>query len=136
MKSIRIILTSIILLIFAVTGCSNNQSYSPNKNSPSNVRESFYEKSVEVMNFYIKKIESRSVYHNDDNEYLLEYYRSTPSNSSEEVMIKTSLTYLDLIYKNYENSLKNDDGDQIESDLIDFQNQLKEVLELLEIEER
>lgn len=50
------------------------------------------------------------------------------------MMIKTSLTYLDLIYKNFEKNLKSNNEEQLKFDLIDFEEQLREVLKLLKIE--
>jgi hypothetical protein len=133
-KPLNFLVTAILTLV--LIGCNNkNEIYLANKNPPSNVRESFYKKSVEVSNFYVEKLKSRSLYTNEDNEYLLGYYRSTPSDSSEEVMIKTSLTYLDLIYKNFEVNLKGKNKEEeIKSDIIEFQEQLKEVLKLLELD--
>ncbi|MFC5472238.1 hypothetical protein ACFPPD_26495 [Cohnella suwonensis] len=133
-KHFSLLFSAVVML--ALLGCNNSDIYSANKNPPTNVRDSFYKKSVEIMNFYVDKVESRTLYTNEDNEYLLGYYRSTPSNSSEEVMIKTSLTYLDLIYKNFDENLKGNNEGELKSDIIDFQEQLKEVLKLLEMDER
>ncbi|MBP1989629.1 hypothetical protein [Paenibacillus eucommiae] len=123
------------ILTFVLVGCNNkNDSYSANESPPQNVSESFYKKSVEILNFYVKKIETKTLYTNEDNEYLLGYYRSTPTESSEELMIKTSLTYLDLIYKNFEINLKGNKEDEEESKIKEFQKQLNEVLNLLDID--
>jgi len=124
----------IALLFLSLIGCNNkSDSYSANKNPPQNVSESFYKKSVEVLNFYIEKLESRSSYTEEDNEYLLEYYRSMPSSSIEEVMIKTSLTYLDLIYKNFEVNLKANKEEGMKLNINEFEDQKINTLKLLEI---
>jgi len=65
-----------------MNGCSNKkESYLVNNNPPNNVRESFYIKSIEILNYYSNRIETRSPYTNESNEYLLGYYASTPSES-------------------------------------------------------
>lgn len=132
----KLFLIVILFLIFSIVGCNsqNSKTYSPSKTIPLNVRENFYMKSVEVVNFYIKKVETNSLYTDDDNEYLLGYYRSMPSKNSEELTIKTSISYLDIAYKNFEENLKKHNESEIEQSINEFNVQKEEALKLLLIE--
>ncbi|MNL49244.1 hypothetical protein D3C87_1721640 [compost metagenome] len=121
-----------------MTGCNsqNLESYSPNKISPANVREEFYKKSIEVLNFYIRKVETKSSYTEADNDYLLGYYRSMPSQSAEEVRIKSSLTYLDLDYKILNDKLKAKQVKDLQQEITEFNKHKSVVLNQLELESK
>lgn len=129
---LMVITISIVVLGYNI----QNNHYFANKKSPNNVRQSFYKKSVEILNFYTNKIEKKSIFTDKDNEYLLGYYRSMPSVSREEVMIKSSLTYLDLIYRNFESNLKENKEEEMNRNMEKFQEQLQEVLKLLELDNK
>ncbi|MCJ8013215.1 hypothetical protein MUG84_15895 [Paenibacillus sp. KQZ6P-2] len=125
----------LLILVLSLFGCmsQNSNSYLPNKVTPINVREEFYIKSVEVLNFYIKKVETESMYTEADNEYLLGYYRSMPSQSDEEINIKTSLTYLDLAYKGFDENLKAKKEEDIQQSINEFNKYKEEVSKQLEL---
>ncbi len=133
MKFKNRVLLIFTMLMFVLSGCNKNESYSANNNPPYNVRESFYKKSIEVMNYYTKNVNTRTLYKDEDNEFLLGYYRSTPSESTEEIMIKTSLTYLDLIYRDFDLNLKVNKDEEAKLKIKDFEEQLLEALKLMEI---
>jgi hypothetical protein len=128
----------ILILVLSLLGCKsqNSDSYSPNKKTPTNVREEFYRMSVEVLNFYIKKVETESLYTKADNEYLLGYYRSMPSHSDEEIKIKTTLIYLDLAYKGFDENLKAKKEEDTQQSINEFNKYKEEVLKQLELKSK
>lgn len=134
LKFIAVLIIAVV--IFAQLGCNKNVEYQVNNNPPDNVRGSFYKKSVEILNYYTNNINTRSFFKEEDNEYLLGYYRSTPSGSTEETMIKTSLTYLDLIYRDFDLNLKGNKDKEMKINIKDFNEKLQETLKLLEIKKR